>query len=618
MTTKFFRMKLLLVVLGCLALCLTVFSQQPEADVETVENEDASATSEEIKSEAVKNTFKPPTVPDSAFFALYFSAPSDLATQLTISQAKKDGVEAAISKYDGQWSVEVPSTSALLEDYGLVLRSKAKHHAVSALLKKPFDFKSKKQFIMQYEVKFENGQECGGAYVKLTQHDPSFEPSKFNDKTPYTIMFGPDKCGMDHKLHFIFQHKNPKTNENEEKHAKKPKGSLENYFTDKKSHLYTLVLNSDNSFEIFVDQTLVNSGSMLEDFEPSVNPPKEIDDPNDKKDESWDERPKIADADAKKPDDWDETEPEFIEDEAAKKPDGWLDDEPTMIADAKSVKPKDWDNDMDGEWEAPKIDNPKCKEAPGCGTWKIPKIKNPKYKGKWSAPMIDNPSYKGIWKPRKIPNPNYFEDSTPFQSLASIGGLGLELWSMSDNIVFDNFLVTDSKSDADLWAEATWGVKKVAENRIDPSAQSVVDAIRDLTNEKPWIWAVIMLVVVLPIILIIAYCCLKGDKSDAAARSKKTDEPSADDEEEEDSDGKDEDAAIEEVAPAASLAPAGDSGTATETKAATTVKRRSKRGGKAELETAPSEEDSEMEAAAAVAAPLSNGTSSGKRRTRKD
>ena len=23
---------------------------------------------------------------------------------------------------------------------------------------------------------------------------------QFNDKTPYTIMFGPDKCGMDHKV----------------------------------------------------------------------------------------------------------------------------------------------------------------------------------------------------------------------------------------------------------------------------------------------------------------------------------------------------------------------------------------------------------------------------------
>jgi hypothetical protein len=28
----------------------------------------------------------------------------------------------------------------------------------------------------------------------------------FHDKTPYTIMFGPDKCGSDAKLHFIFRY----------------------------------------------------------------------------------------------------------------------------------------------------------------------------------------------------------------------------------------------------------------------------------------------------------------------------------------------------------------------------------------------------------------------------
>lgn len=63
---------------------------------------------------------------------------------------------------------------------------------------------------------------------------------EFVDKTPYTIMFGPDKCGEDYKLHFIFRHKNPKTGEYEEKHAKKPDADLRTYYTDKKTHLYTL------------------------------------------------------------------------------------------------------------------------------------------------------------------------------------------------------------------------------------------------------------------------------------------------------------------------------------------------------------------------------------------
>lgn len=120
------------------------------------------------------------------------------------------------------------------------------------------------------------------------------------------------------QLHFIFRHKNPKTGEYEEKHAKKPTGNFQNVFDGKKTHLFTLVVRPDNSFEVFVDQTSVNSGNLLEDVTPPVNPPKEIDDPNDKKPDDWDEREKIPDPDAEKPDDWDEDAPTKIPDPDAK------------------------------------------------------------------------------------------------------------------------------------------------------------------------------------------------------------------------------------------------------------------------------------------------------------
>ncbi len=47
-----------------------------------------------------------------------------------------------------------------------------------------------------------------------------------------------------------------------------------------------------------LDKSSVGKGSLLQDFNPPVNPPKEIDDPNDIKPEDWDEREKIADPDA--------------------------------------------------------------------------------------------------------------------------------------------------------------------------------------------------------------------------------------------------------------------------------------------------------------------------------
>lgn len=64
------------------------------------------------------------------------------------------------------------------------------------------------------------------------------------------------------------------------------------------------VLNPDNSYEIFIDQSSVSRGSLLNDVVPPVNPPKEIDDPNDSKPEDWDERAKIPDPEAVKPEDW--------------------------------------------------------------------------------------------------------------------------------------------------------------------------------------------------------------------------------------------------------------------------------------------------------------------------
>lgn len=64
------------------------------------------------------------------------------------------------------------------------------------------------------------------------------------------------------------------------------------------------VLNPDNSYEMFIDQSSVSRGSLLYDVVPPVNPPKEIDDPNDSKPDDWDERAKIPDPEAVKPDDW--------------------------------------------------------------------------------------------------------------------------------------------------------------------------------------------------------------------------------------------------------------------------------------------------------------------------
>ncbi|XP_010748927.2 calnexin isoform X3 [Larimichthys crocea] len=467
------------------------------------------------------------------------------------SSAKKEDTDEEIAKYDGKWAVEEMKDSKLPGDKGLVLKSRAKHHAISAQLLRPFTFDTK-PLIVQYEVNFQAGIDCGGAYVKLLTQTPDLDLDQFVDKTPYTIMFGPDKCGEDYKLHFIFRHKNPKTGEYEEKHAKKPDADLRTYYTDKKTHLYTLVVNPDNTFEVLVDQTVVNSGSLLTDMTPPVNPAAEIEDPDDQKPEDWDERPKIQDPAAAKPEDWDEDAPAQVPDEDAVKPDGWLDDEPEYIGDPDAVKPEDWDEDMDGEWEAPQVANPACETAPGCGAWKRPMIDNPSYKGKWKPPMIDNPNYQGIWKPRKIPNPAFFEDLQPFR-MSPFSAVGLELWSMTSDIFFDNFFITDDRNTAERWANDGWGLKKAAEGAAEPG---LATQMLNAAEERPWLWVVYVLTVALPLVLIIVFCCTGKKKSPAtaAAEYKKTDEAQPDvkeEEEEEEEEGEGEEEEKAEKSPAA-------------------------------------------------------------------
>jgi calnexin len=201
---------------------------------------------------------------------------------------------------------------------------------------------------------------------------------------------------------------------------------------------------------------------LFEDFSPAINPPKEIDDEDDKKPADWVDEAQIADPEAVKPEDWDEDAPYEIVDEEATKPEDWLEDEPTMIPDPEAEKPEDWDDEEDGDWQPPKVPNPKCNEVAGCGKWEPPQKKNPAYKGKWTAPFIDNPAYKGVWAPRKIANPKFFEDKTP-SNFEPIGGLGFELWTMQNNILFDNIYVGHSLEDAEALKKETFDVKIAAE-----------------------------------------------------------------------------------------------------------------------------------------------------------
>ncbi|PYH42070.1 calnexin [Aspergillus saccharolyticus JOP 1030-1] len=405
----------------------------------------------ETTSIAEKPTFTPTTL--KAPFLEQFT--DDWDSRWTPSHAKKEDSKSEEDwAYVGEWAVEEPTVLKGIEgDKGLVVKNVAAHHAISAKFPKKIDNKDK-TLVVQYEVKPQNSLVCGGAYLKLLQDNKKLQSEEFSNASPYVIMFGPDKCGATNKVHFIFRHKNPKTGEYEEKHLKAPPAAR----TNKVTSLYTLIVRPDQTFSILIDGEEAKSGNLLEDFSPAVNPEKEIDDPKDKKPADWVDESQIPDPEATKPEDWDEEAPFEIVDEEAEKPEDWLEEEPLTIPDPEAEKPEDWDDEEDGDWVPPTVPNPKCQEASGCGPWTAPLIKNPAYKGKWTAPLIDNPAYKGPWAPRKIANPAYFEDKTP-SNFEPMGAIGFEIWTMQNDILFDNIYIGHSEEDAEQLRKETFDIK---------------------------------------------------------------------------------------------------------------------------------------------------------------
>merc|ERR1711865_830047 len=286
------------------------------------------------------------------------------------------------------------------DDVGLQTSQDAKFYGISAAM--PTFSNKDKTLIVQYSVKHEQSIDCGGAYLKLGP--APFDGKAFNGDTKYNIMFGPDICGMTKRTHLIF-------NYNDENLLKTKDLRTE---SDELTHVYTLTVKPDNTFDVSIDGTSVETGALAEGW--SFLKAKEISDP-----------------DEKKPEDWvDEAE---IDDPEDKKPEGH-DDITAKIADPKATKPDDWDDESDGTWE---------------------------------APQIDNPDFKGVWEAKLIANPKYAADDKLGQ-YAKFSTVGIDVWQVKSGSIFDNILITDDVKYATAHAEKTWKAQKDGEKAMKEKA----------------------------------------------------------------------------------------------------------------------------------------------------
>ncbi|KAK7868354.1 hypothetical protein R5R35_013647 [Gryllus longicercus] len=286
------------------------------------------------------------------------------------------------------------------KDKGIQTSQDARFYALSTKFP-PFSNKDK-PLVVQFSVKHEQNIDCGGGYVKI--FDCKLEQKDMHGESPYEIMFGPDICGPGtKKVHVIFSYKGKNLLINKDIRCK----------DDVYTHLYTLIVKPDNTYEVLIDNEKVESGELEADW--NFLPPKKIKDPEAKKPSDWEDRATIDDPEDTKPEDW---------------------DKPEHIPDPDATKPEDWDDEMDGEWEPPMIDNPD-------------------YKGEWKPKQIDNPNYKGPWIHPEIDNPEYSSDPELYLR-KEICSLGFDLWQVKSGTIFDNILITDDPDHAKQVGEEVW------------------------------------------------------------------------------------------------------------------------------------------------------------------
>jgi len=321
------------------------------------------------------------------------------------------------AKEIGAWETTEGKFFGKEGDKALKTTEDARFYGLSAKMGKSVDNKGK-DLVIQYSVKNEQDIDCGGAYIKLL---PDTDQKQFGGDSEYALMFGPDICGYTKKTHAIVTYDGKEGKPTNYLHKTDIKTE-----SDKYTHLYTMVIKPDNTYEVQIDGEKVQGGNIAENYD--VYHPEKINDPDQSKPKDWVDEKKIPDPEDKKPEGYD--------------------DIPKQIPDPEAKKPDDWDDEDDGEWEAPQIDNPE-------------------FKGEWTQKQIDNPDYKGEWEHPQIANPEYKPDDNLYNFCKKgCSTVGFELWQVKAGTLFDDIIVTDSLQEAKEFADKTFYAKRDAEKKM--------------------------------------------------------------------------------------------------------------------------------------------------------
>ncbi|KAK2950409.1 putative Calnexin like protein [Blattamonas nauphoetae] len=316
----------------------------------------------------------------------------------------------------GEFAIEPPKKTPNKEtNKGLKTKKDGAFYQISADIGKTLNFVNK-TFIFSYTIKNEQELRCGGTYIKLLSEKA--KQAEFGSDSPFKLMFGPDICGSEKdRMQFILR-----------KHKKEyHSGTPPKCKNDHRTHLYTLIMRPDVTYEIHIDGKTEIKSKLYQDF-PGIYP-----------------RPTIADPTVEKPADW--SEQKMIPDPNVTKPADW--DQPMTIPDTNAVKPKDWDEATNGPWIQPRKPNPK-------------------YKATWHPPLVENPNYQGKWKAPQVPNPAYEEKKNSL-GLKGIRYVGIDVMQKESGTIFNNFFIGDNMTEYKEFVKQRWDPVRRYEERNSSS-----------------------------------------------------------------------------------------------------------------------------------------------------
>jgi hypothetical protein len=137
-------------------------------------------------------------------------------------------------------------------DTGILTETMDQQYVISR--KFPSFSMKERPLVVQFTLRMHQDPICGGNYLKVLPKN--FDGKRFNSNSKFLLMFGPDICEQNEKIHILLPYKGVHYQVNKEM----------TFPNDTLTHQLTLIVKPDFSVVYLLDNSEVFSGNLKKDF----------------------------------------------------------------------------------------------------------------------------------------------------------------------------------------------------------------------------------------------------------------------------------------------------------------------------------------------------------------